>query len=52
MVIAIWELGIVHTLFASHDLRAHTCALLVPAGLQTMQAVSGRVQMTEKLLSQ
>lgn len=53
MVNEVWELGsLVHTQFASHDLCAHTCALVSPAGLQTTQAISGRVQMTENLLCQ
>lgn len=48
MVIPVWELGsLVHTLSASPDLCAHPCALLIPAALQTMQAVSGRVLMTK-----
>lgn len=45
VVNAVWELGsLVHTQFASHDLCAHTCALVSPAGLQTMKAISGRVR--------
>lgn len=48
MVIPVWELGsLVPTLSASHDLCAYTCALLIPAGLQTMQVISGRVQLTK-----
>lgn len=47
MIIPIWELGSRVPTATSHDLCAHAFALLIPAGLHTMQAISGRIQLTK-----